>query len=169
MKLKDALLAEFDIEMATTRRVLERVPADASGWKPHEKSTSIEELAGHLADLPFFATSVATADRFDFASAGRQRTIFQSREQLLSVFDENVRGAREALRNLDESQLGREYRLEFGGHTAAAGPKHLMIRTLCMNHIVHHRGQLTVYLRLRDVPVPSVYGPTADEPFSPRD
>jgi uncharacterized damage-inducible protein DinB len=166
MKLKDALLAEFDLEMATTRRVLERVPADAIGWKPHPKSTALESLAGHIADLPFFATSVATMDRFDFAAAGRTPTRFESQAQLLGVFDANVRDARAALEALDEGVLGREYRLQFNGQTVAAGPKHLMLRTLFMNHVVHHRAQLTVYLRLRDVPVPSVYGPSADEPFA---
>ena len=167
MAFTDTFLPEFDQEMKTTRSLLERVPLDKSDWKPHTKSTSLGALAVHLANLAGFGELIVKQDGRDFgtndqaairAAMNKQRT----REELLGLFDENVKKSRAALASLQEKDLGTTWTLRNGEQVLFAMPRAAVLRTLLMNHIIHHRGQLSVYLRLNEVPLPSIYGPTAD-------
>jgi len=167
MKFTDAFLPEYDQEMKTTRSLLERVPLEKSDWKPHAKSTSLGALAYHIAALSGFGEMIATQDGRDFATgdqnairaaAAKQRT----RDELLGIFDANVAKSRAAIAALEENKLGTTWTLRNGEHVIFSMPRAAVLRTLLMSHIIHHRGQLSVYLRLNDVPLPSIYGPTAD-------
>jgi len=161
--LKELPLADFELEVATTKRVLERVPPDQFSWKPHAKSRTLGELATHLADVLGMQIAVLTADELDLATSPPPDSAAGSREALLDAFDANLAGVRAAIAAVDESALTRDWTLRYGDHVVFTLPKLVAFRTLGLSHIAHHRGQLTVYLRLLDVPVPSVYGPTADE------
>jgi uncharacterized damage-inducible protein DinB len=163
MAIKDALLPEFDHEMATTRRVLERVPEDRADWKPHEKSMSLGRLAGHVAEIPGYAIATLTSDGFDIAAGGYKPSEFTSREQALADFDQKVAQARAALEATSDEAFARTWTFRNGETVVFATPKAGAYRSVAMNHLIHHRGQLTVYLRLLGVPLPSVYGPSADE------
>ena len=163
MAIKDALLPEFDHEMATTRRVLERVPAERGDWKPHPKSMELAQLAGHLAEIPGYGLAVLGADDFDIAAGNYAPLRFESRDQALGAFDDLVAKTRAAIAATDDETFLRTWTFRNGAQAVFAAPKVGALRTFFMNHLIHHRGQLTVYLRLLDVPLPSVYGPTADE------
>ena len=166
MAIKDALLPEFDQEMAGTRKTLERVPEDKFGWKPHPKSGSMGWLATHVANLPGWVTMTLEKDSLDLAPAGQppQRTKpVDSREQLLAKFDENVAAARKALEAASDEAMRQPWSLLQNGQTIFTMPKAAVLRSVVFNHLLHHRGQLTVYLRLNDIPVPALYGPSADE------
>jgi uncharacterized damage-inducible protein DinB len=163
MPLVDALLPEFDREMSTTRKVLERVPDDRFDWKPHVKSYSLGELAGHVADLPTWGEDTLTRSEIDLA--GGQRPVAPpSKAVMLENFDRNVAAVRNALAGKSDAELMAMWTLKRNGKTLFAMPKTTVLRSMVMNHVIHHRAQLTVYLRLLDVPVPSIYGPSADEP-----
>jgi uncharacterized damage-inducible protein DinB len=169
MAIRDALLPEFDNEMATTRRTLERVPEGKPDWKPHEKSMTMGRLSGHVAELPSFVSRALQADSFDINPAeGSNRTplVMSSRKQLLEAFDKNVSEARAILAKASDEDLMKPWSLMAGGKTIFTMPKIGVVRTFALSHSIHHRGQLSVYLRLNDAPVPSIYGPSADEnPF----
>lgn len=165
MPLAESLLPEFDQEMATTRRLLERVPEERASWTPHPKSTGLGPLAAHIANLPWFATRALTGTEHDFNPPGGPRftpQAFESTAKTLQTFDERVREARAAIASASDADLAVAWTLKNGGHTIFTLPRIAVLRTLMMNHIIHHRGQLSVYLRLNDVPLPSIYGPTAD-------
>lgn len=163
MPLVDALLPEFDREMTTTRTVLERVPADKFEWKPHVKSFSLGVLATHVATLPTWGAE--TLNRIEIDVSGSQvPTALPSKADLLAAFDQNVATARAALVGKTDAELMATWSLKRGGKTLFSMPKSVVLRSFFLSHLIHHRGQLTVYLRLLDVPVPSVYGPSADEP-----
>jgi uncharacterized damage-inducible protein DinB len=149
--------------MANTRRVLERVPDDKLGWKPHPKSGTVAWLAGHLANLPTWATMTMNADFFDLAAPVDRAAEPTSARQLLETFDKNVAAAREALAGATDEQLSAPWSLRHGEHVIFTMPRVAVLRSMVMNHMIHHRGQFTVYLRLNDVPVPGLYGPSADE------
>jgi uncharacterized damage-inducible protein DinB len=158
------LLPEFDNEMKTTRRVLERVPEDKMGWKPHDKSMTLGRLAGHLAELPAFGTAILKTDELDFAAGGFTPLDSRSRQEVLDVFDANVANTRAALEQAnDDSAFGQPWVLRSGERTILNMPRGAVLRAMLFSHIIHHRAQLAVYLRLNDVPVPSIYGPSADE------
>jgi len=166
MALRDTLLPEFDHEMATTRKTLERVPEGKPDWRPHEKSMTMGRLAGHVAELPTFAVAAIQTDSFDLNPPGgapRQNLVMTSRQQLLNAFDQNVAAARAAIAGASDEHLMKTWTLQFGGKTVFAMPRVAALRNLMMNHLIHHRGQLSVYLRLNNAPVPSIYGPSADE------
>ena len=166
MALRDTILPEFDHEMATTRKTLERVPEGKPDWKPHEKSMTISRLAGHLAELPMFAVMTFQGDSFDFQAPGAppvQPTMMTSRKQLLELFDKNVAAARAAIAKASDEHLLKPWSLLMGGKTLLTMPRIAVLRSFVMNHLIHHRAQLGVYLRLNDVPVPALYGPSADE------
>jgi uncharacterized damage-inducible protein DinB len=166
MTLADALLPEFDHEMATTRRLLERVPEHRFDWQPHEKSMTLGRLASHLSEIPDWGFEACTGDEIDVAPEGKERPkphVHESRFDLLNAFDANVAKARDAIARTDDATMMRDWSLKGGGQTYFTLPKIAVIRAWVMNHNVHHRGQLSVYLRLLDVPVPSIYGPSADE------
>ncbi len=166
MALRDALLPEFDMEMANTRKVLERVPMDQLSYKPHAKSGSLEWLAWHVSDLPSWVVETINKDELDFAPVGVPRPAppkVESREHLLSHFDGKVADARAAIAGVTDERLAGTWTLKGGGHTIFAMPRTVVLRSFVMNHMIHHRAQLGVYLRLNDVAVPGMYGPSADE------
>lgn len=158
-------LGDLYHEFAATRRVLERVPDEHLAWKPHPKSFSIGALASHIANLASWISVVMTQDELDLAGQGRQPEPTSS-EQIVRAFDENVAKVREVMAAADDSVFGKTWTLRMGDHVILQMPRLAVVRSMTVNHIVHHRGQLTVYLRLLDVPVPGMYGPTADEQAS---
>lgn len=163
MAFSDTFLPELAHEMATTRTVLERVPMDRASWRPHPRSTSMGDLATHVAQLAGFAATIASTAEVDLQDGGgADAGPPDSTEALLSRFDANVAASRDAIRAMSESDLKELWSLKNGGKTVATRPRVEMIRAGMLKHMIHHRGQLTVYLRLNDVPVPPVYGPTAD-------
>jgi uncharacterized damage-inducible protein DinB len=165
MNISQGLLPEFDQEMAGTRKSLERVPEGKTEWQPHPKSMTLGRLAGHLAELP---TWVVETIKRDELSLNGQYTPFisSSPKELLAMFDAKVAEARALIQSASDEDLMKPWTLKVRGQTAFTMPKIAVLRGMVMNHIIHHRGQLTVYLRLNDVPVPSLYGPSADErPF----
>ena len=164
--MSQALLPEFDHEMASTRRALERVPEDKFGWKPHEKSMTMGRLASHLAELTGLVPRMLETESLDFAPPGGppfQPKTAASRVELVEMFDKNIASARAAIATASDTQLMVTWTLLAGGKTMFSLPRIAVLRTMVMNHIIHHRGQLAVYLRLNDVPVPALYGPSADE------
>ena len=163
MALRDALLPEFEHEMATTRKTLERVPEEKVAWKPHATSMSLGRLAGHLAEMAGFVASTFQGDSFDFAPPGAQPvqpTTMTSRTQLLELFDKNVASAKAAISKASDEELYKTWTLLNGGKTFFAMPRIQVLRSMILNHMIHHRGQLSVYLRMNQVPVPSIYGPS---------
>jgi uncharacterized damage-inducible protein DinB len=162
MSLKDSLLAEFDHEMGTTRRLLERVPDAQLAWKPHEKSMSLGGLATHLSNLPNWGTTILNDAFYDMAAGPPHMTEGSSREAILAFFDESVKTTRKSLDKSD-AELNARWALRRGDQEMFSLPRAQAFRTFVLYHIVHHRGQLSVYLRLNNVPVPAIYGPTADE------
>ena len=166
MNISDMFLPEFDQEMTTARKTLERIPEDKLGWKPHEKSLTLGRLAGHVAELAGWAVPSLTQDSLDFAPPGQppmQPTIATSRKQVLDIFDKNREESRKAIAGTSNDEFVKNWTLLRGGQTIMTMPKIAVLRSFCINHIIHHRAQLGVYLRLNDVAVPSVYGPSADE------
>jgi uncharacterized damage-inducible protein DinB len=166
MSISEALLPEFDQEMANTRKTLERVPMDKPDWKPHEKSMAMGHLAIHLANLPHWTTETIAKDSLDIAppdGAAFETEKASSQEELLAIFDKNVAAARAAIEGVSDESLAKSWSLLSGGQTILTMPKIAVIRTFVMNHSIHHRAQLGVYLRLNDLPVPALYGPSADE------
>jgi uncharacterized damage-inducible protein DinB len=161
MAIKDGLLPEFDYEMATTRKVIERVPAEKFGYKPHDRSMIMGRLASHIAEMPTWATSGITLDSLDVS--GYKPFEPKSTAELLQAFDQNVAGARTAIAGVSDEALMKSWSLKRGDVTLLSMPKIAVVRSFVMNHIIHHRGQLSVYLRLNDIAVPSIYGPSADE------
>lgn len=166
MRLSETLLPEFDHEMANTRKTLERVPDDKFGWKPHEKSWAMGGLATHVANLPSWVVMAINQDALDIAPPGQEPYREQeakSRAELLSKFDANVTAARAALTQVSDEHLLKNWSLLKGGETLMTMPRLTVVRTWVMNHSIHHRAQLGVYLRLNDIPLPAIYGPSADE------
>jgi uncharacterized damage-inducible protein DinB len=166
MRLSETLLPEFDQEMAGTRKTIERVPEDKLDWRPHEKSATMRGLATHLANIPTWAVHAISKESIDIAPPGApaQRVPpAASREEALAQFDRNVSAARDAIAGASDDELMRPWSLLSGGQAVFTLPRIAVLRSFVLNHSIHHRAQLGVYLRLNDVPVPSLYGPTADE------
>ena len=161
MAYADRFLPEFDNEMKTTRSLLERVPMDKASWKPHAKSRTLGELADHLAGIVHFGTLISTTTELDGVRFPRQPAA-TSTAQILERFDENVANARRAIASMSEDDVTAIWTFKFGDHVIFALPRPGALRALVMSHSIHHRGQLSVYLRMLDVPLPSIYGPTAD-------
>jgi uncharacterized damage-inducible protein DinB len=162
MAIKDALLSEYDHEMATTRRLLERLPDDKLAWKPHEKSMTLGGLATHLANLPFWGLTILSESSYDLADGPPRAALKASRAEVLEAFDDLTRRTRALMDKTDAEYLG-IWSLKRSGQEMFSLPRAAAFRSFVMNHIIHHRGQMSVYLRLNDVPVPPIYGPTADE------
>ena len=161
----ESILNEFREEVPATRRVLERIPADKLGWKPHPKSRSLGELAMHVANIPGMAERIVKFDEFSPGSVPPPAA--NSVEEIRATFEKNARTAEEILSNMTEQTASGNWRMTFKGKEIFKKPRIAVLRTNLLNHLYHHRGQLSVYLRLLDVPVPVVYGPTADEnPFA---
>ena len=166
MRIIDALLAELDQEAETTRRVLERIPQAHLSWKPHPKSFSLGQLALHVATVPGNVAQLAAIDTVTTPPAFIQPEAATAAE-LVPSLEESVAKARQALGGFDDARMNAIWRLQIGGRDIMAMPRVAVVRAIMLNHWYHHRGQLLVYLRLLNLPVPSVYGPTADEnPFA---
>ena len=166
MKLSEMFLGEFDQEMTNTRKTLERVPEDKLGWKPHEKSGTMGWLAGHVSNLPSWAAMTMEKSELDIAPQGGPPPLappVSSRKELLENFDKNVTTARAALAGASDEHLMKTWTLLQGGKTVLAMPRAAVLRNFVMNHLIHHRAQLGVDLRLNNVPLPAIYGPSADE------
>jgi len=160
------MLPEFDREMANTRKTLERIPEDKLDWKPHEKSTTMRGLATHLSNLVGWAVHTIEKDELDASPAGgeplRAKPV-ESVQEALETFDKNVAAARAAIAGASDEHLMKPWTLMMGGKTIFTQPRMGVLRGFIMSHSIHHRAQLSVYLRLNDVPVPALYGPSADE------
>ncbi len=166
MTLSELLLPEFDEETAHTRRTLERVPEDKLAWKPHEKSMAMGRLAIHLATLPSWANATIDQDSLDIAPPGAppyQPPTANSRQEILALFDQSVAAARAAIARTSDAHFAKPWTLLNGGQKIFTLPRRAVLRNAVLNHTVHHRAQLGVYLRLNNIPVPSIYGPSADE------
>ncbi len=166
MPLSDALLSEFDHEMRITRKFLERVPEDKFAWKPHEKSMALGRLTSHLAEIPTWAVSTLERDSLDLAPPGApayKPRIVASRQEALDIFDKNAAAARAAIAAAKDEGWNQPWSLLMRGQTILTLPRVAVMRSFVMNHTVHHRAQLGVYLRLNNVAVPATYGPSADE------
>ncbi|MGH9773929.1 MAG: DinB family protein [Candidatus Acidiferrales bacterium] len=166
MAIKDSLLPEFDHEIANTRKTLERVPENKFTWKPHPKSGSMIWLAGHIANLAGWAKETINLDSLDIAPPG-QPPVTQpepkTRKELLELFERNAAAGRAAIAGVSDERLMKPWSLLAGGKNILTLPRVAVLRGFVMNHLIHHRAQLCVYLRLNDVPVPALYGPSADE------
>jgi uncharacterized damage-inducible protein DinB len=160
---RDLLLGDLDAELQTTRRLLERVPDEQLGWKPHPRSWSLGELASHLANLLFWMRITVERAEFDLEEQPERREAVPNREALLRLWDENAATLGAALASMSDSAVAAEWSLLRGGRTMLRRPRWFLLRTMAISHVVHPRGQLSVYLRLLDVPVPPIYGPSADE------
>lgn len=162
-----AVLQEFREEAATTKRVLERVPADKLTWKPHAKSMSLGQLAGHVASIPGGIARLVQQDSFDVAKGNFVPPQPKSLEEILAAYEQSVRDAEQCLASMTDDRAKGPWRLERNGKEISTRPRTAVIRTIMLNHWYHHRGQLSVYLRLLEVPLPVIYGRSADEdPFA---
>jgi uncharacterized damage-inducible protein DinB len=160
----DALLPELDQEAALTRRLLERVPEDAFDWRPHERSMSLGRLATHLAELVRWGNNILERDGYDLVDHTRPRgSVESSRQAVLDLFDRQVAEVRRNLAGRTDAELAAPWVLRRGAQTVMSMPRVAALRRFLLNHLVHHRGQLSVYLRLQNVSVPPIYGPSADE------
>ena len=166
MSISESLLPEFDQEMKNTRKMLEAVPEDRPDYKPHAKSMPLSRLAGHVAELPNWAVNTINQDMLDLTPAsgeGFKPTIMTTRQALLATFDKNVAEARAAIAGASDEHLHKIWKLIYQGQTVLEMPRAAVLRSVVMNHLIHHRAQLGVYLRMNDVAIPGMYGPSADE------
>jgi uncharacterized damage-inducible protein DinB len=166
MKISDTLVPEYQQEMATTRKVLERIPEDKLTWAPHEKSMTMGRLAGHIAEMPGWAVPTMKQDSMDVnppGGPGYESLTATSRAHVLDIFDKNVDAAVAALAGGSDETYMKTWTLLSGGKPVFSMPRVAIVRVMLLSHVIHHRGQLSVYLRLQNVPVPSIYGPSADE------
>jgi uncharacterized damage-inducible protein DinB len=161
MKMTDLFLGELERETGSTRRTLERVPEGRYDWKPHDKSMVLGSLAELVARLPSWTVFTIKQDNLELAIYKSQP--LRTTRELLKEFDQSVAGAREALANTTDEHLLKPWQLLIGGRVVLEQPRHVVLRDSVFSHLAHHRGQLTVYLRLLDLPVPAIYGPSADE------
>ncbi len=165
MRLADSILMEIDQEAQTTKRVLERIPDDKLAWKPHPKSHSLGQLALHIASVPGRVAAAAVPDSMEAPSFSQPEP--KSRQEVLDTFSKSLESAKNTLKNMDDARLMSMWSLTKNGKVLMSVPRIGFIRSILMNHTYPHRGQLSVYLRMLDVPVPSIYGPSADEnPFA---
>ncbi len=165
MPVNQSFIAELEEEAKSTRKVLERVPVEKSDWKPHEKSMPLGRLATHVAELPGWITSVLSTDEMDFAKIEYKPKIAKTTAELLEIFEDNYSKGLKSLKDAKDEDFFKNWTLRNGEQIYFTLPKIAVIRSVGYNHLYHHRGQLTVFLRLNDVPLPGIYGPTADEPM----
>ena len=170
MSIAEATIRDFNAEAELSRRLLEAVPDDQFAWKPHEKSMSLGQLAGHIAEAPSWVMAMGE-DNFNWDPENTEYTPFMptSTDELLETLEQNTDACREFLEGRSDEFMSADWSMTMGEQTLMAGERDAMIRSTILHHIAHHRGQLTVFLRILDVPVPPTYGPTADnpEPMSP--
>ncbi len=163
MTIAEKIAAELKHESATTRKLLERVPFEKAGWRPHEKSMTLAHLATHVAEIPFWLETTVRTDSLDFAATDYKIEDATSSDVLLSKFEKSVKGAEESLKGVSDEELKKGWTLKNGETVYFTRCKEEVIRDMCLNHLIHHRAQLGVYLRLLDIPLPGTYGPTADD------
>ena len=163
MPISQMLLPEFDQEMASTRKILERYPEGKSDWKPHDKSMPMGRLAGHVVELPGWTIAILKEESLTLDRQSYKPLIGTSAQQLLDVLDKNVKEARAAIEQTPDDAYMKPWSLIISGHTVFTLPRIAVIRAVVMNHVIHHRAQLGVYLRLNNVAIPGMYGPSADE------
>ncbi|GGK86585.1 DinB family protein [Rufibacter glacialis] len=166
MDLHLKLLRQFEHEAANTRKMLQRVPEEHFDWRPHAKSMTLKELAAHIAELPrLFIAKVLTLEEFDFSKGTYRPFAGTTHQELMQFFEDNYQRSVEALSQTTAEEIEKPWSLKSGDRTLFTMPRQAVIRNIAISHFIHHRGQLSVYLRLLDVPVPGMYGPTADEGF----
>jgi uncharacterized damage-inducible protein DinB len=163
MSLKEILLAEFAQETALTRKMLEKVPFDDPQWKPHEKSMTMQRLSSHIAEIPLWANRTLESDEYDFATAKFERFFAADNTELLRKFQETSASAAALLKEVTEEKLLSKWSLKRSGQIIYSIPRVGVLRNYVFSHTAHHRGQLSVYLRLNNISVPGMYGPSADE------
>jgi uncharacterized damage-inducible protein DinB len=161
--LNQPILSELQHEAAQTKKMLEKVPYDQFDWNPHQKSMNLGRLAAHVAELPGWITMIVTTDELDFSKFDYKPYKAKSTEDLAQFFNQNVQQALEALQGASDETLLAPWTLRNGEHIIFTLPRIAAIRSMAMNHLIHHRGQLSVFLRLLDIPIPGMYGPSADE------
>ena len=166
MTIAETLLLDFDPEAVNTRRVLERVPTEKAGWRPHERSMSLGEMAAHVGDLAAFGSMILTKPQIAFAVDPYPKYPFTTMDELLKYAAGAAGEVRTSLARLSDEALLTDWALLYDGQQIAKAPRAVCFRTMFFNHLVHHRGQLCVYLRLLYIPVPGLYGPSADEAFA---
>ncbi len=163
MEIREIYLPEFEQEMKKTRAILERVPEDKPDFVPHEKSMPLGKLAAHVAQLPEFGTRIIELPSLDFSTGRMKPLVMESRQQLLAAFDAYVEKTRKAIAGATDEHWRQTWNLSFQGKTIVEDKRFLVYRGMFLNHQVHHRGQLGVYLRLNGIPLPGIYGPSADD------
>jgi uncharacterized damage-inducible protein DinB len=170
MTIAEILLEDFDFEISNTRRTLERVPENKPEWVPHEKSMKLGKLAMHCATLPLFGLYIIEDSSMDLANTTRKHAdlTFKTREECLRQLDETAAKCRAANAAASDEHLSAPWKFSFGEHEISHDPRSLSFRKMCFNHLIHHTAQLGVYLRLNDIPVPALYGPSADEQWAPK-
>jgi uncharacterized damage-inducible protein DinB len=163
MAIKDAFIAELKHESSLTKKILERVPLDKKEWKPHEKSMTLGRLATHIAQTPHWITDIIRIDDYDFATRSTKPVTAASQEELINIFQTTLDTAITDLDKMSDEDLNKKWIVRVGEKVMYDTPKKVAIRGWAFSHMIHHRGQLSVYLRLLDIPVPGMYGPSADE------
>jgi uncharacterized damage-inducible protein DinB len=168
MEMKDFILAQLEREVATSRKVLERVPEGKNDWKPHEKSMALGYLAAVVASMPGWVSLMVEKDQVNFGDPSSERfrpRVAESRAELLKVLEDGAADARRVLTNTTDDHLMKPWRFMMNGQTISEDPRHVVLSNALLSHLAHHRGQLSVYLRLTEATVPAMYGPSADEQF----
>jgi uncharacterized damage-inducible protein DinB len=170
MTIAEILLQDYDVEISNTRRTLERVPEDKPDWAPHAKSMKMGKLAMHCATLPLFGYYIVEDDGMDMANSKRAKSdfTFTTREDCVQRLDESSAKCRAAIAAASDDHLTALWKFSFGEHVISHSPRSKTFRTMCFDHLLHHTAQLGVYLRLNDIPVPALYGPSADEQWMPK-
>ncbi len=168
MTTAQLLLQDFDAEISNTRRTLERVPEQHPAWVPHQRSMPVGKLAMHCATLPLFGVYIIEDEGMDMAQSTRPHVplVFTTRDECLRHLDESAARCRTALASASDEHLAQPWRFSFGEHLISEAPRSLSFRSMCFNHLIHHTAQLGVYLRLNEIPVPALYGPSADEQWT---
>ena len=167
MSINQGFIAELKMEAAATKKILERVPTDKNDWKPHEKSMKIGNLANHVAELPGWIAFTMDSDELDLSTMNYKPVIPTSTEELLAKLDDNVNKAMTSLEGAKDEDFGKNWTLRNAAHVIFTMPKIAVLRSMAFSHHYHHRGQLSVYLRLLDIPVPGMYGPSYDDMNAP--
>ena len=163
MTIGQMIAAELKQETGSTRKMLERIPAEKFSWKPHDKSMTLVRLAGHVVEMVMWTGITLTQDELDFAKSDFQPKEYTEAPEMVADFDKNVADAVESLNSVSNETMMQNWKLRNGEEIYFEMPKAVVMRSMVMNHIIHHRGQFSVYLRMLDIPVPSIYGPSADE------
>lgn len=163
MTKKEAFIAEIEREAKSTQKIFENIPEEKFGWKPHEKSMTLKSLCVHIANLSGMPGKVIQTAYLDFAEGGNKAPEINNKQDLIAFLNKGVQGALDALKQANESVLDDQWIMRHGDHIIIEAPKETVIQIMAMDHMIHHRGQLSVYLRLLDAPVPGMYGPSADD------